>query len=262
MKNQNHSLISLLFVLVSALYEVRLANTKSGSQIVNITGQMQYEWRPACEAWVSNHRFNLNYEYADSPAMRILSDFSTYEPFDGKTINFTSQRKRDGELFEELRGQATVDDAGKGGAVYTMPRGLEFDLPTGSLFPMSHTLNVMKAMKEGKKFYQAVVFDGSDQDGPVEINAFIGKAIDDSADFKQSKELDASLLKSPAHQLRLAFFPLNDPKESSDYEMTMNFHDNGVISDMYIEYGDFSVTQKLIALEALPNSCPQKSPTK
>jgi hypothetical protein len=33
-------------------------------------------------------------------------------------------------------------------------------------------------------------------------------------------------------------------------------HDNGVISDMVVDYKDFSVTQKLIGLESLPRvSC-------
>jgi hypothetical protein len=240
-----------------ALYEIKLAGTKSGSQIANITGQMMYEWQPACDAWVSNHRFNLYYEYADTPAMRIASDFTTYEPFDGKSINFTSQRKRDGELIEELRGDAQVDDTGKGAAIYTLPRGLEFDMPAGSMFPMNHTLNVLDAIRQGKKFYHGVVFDGSDEDGPVEINAVIGKPVPPENVLKSSKDLDATLLKSPAHEIRLAFFPLTNSSEASDYEMNITFHENGIISDMFIEYDDFSITQKLVALEPLGDSCKQ-----
>ncbi len=240
-----------------ALYEIRLASTKNGSQVVNVTGQMMYEWQPSCDAWVSDHRFDLFYEYADTPAMRVASDFSTYEPFDGKSIDFTSRRKRDGELFEELRGKATLDDASKGEVIYTMPRGLEFDLPEGSMFPMGHTLNIINAIHQGKKFYHGYVFDGSDSEGPVEINAVIGKNVSPENIRTPSKDLDAGLLKSPAHNVRLAFFPLNKDSESADYEMNLVFHENGVISDMFIEYDDFSITQKLVALEPLKDSCNQ-----
>ena len=47
------------FVPHKALYEIRLAETKSGSQIVNISGQMFYEWKSACDAWISDHRFRF-----------------------------------------------------------------------------------------------------------------------------------------------------------------------------------------------------------
>ncbi len=238
-----------------ALYDIRLVGTKSGSQIANVSGQMLFEWQPTCDAWSSKHRFNLSYEYADSPATRVASDFSTFEPFDGKSVYFSSQRRRDGELFEELRGRAALDNGAAGAAIYSLPQGLEFDLPQGAVFPLSHTLGVLKAIRGGEKFYNAVVFDGADQDGPVEINAFIGKAVGLSPDFRASKEFDLALLQSPAREVRLAFFPLNEPAESSDYEMTVTFHENGIISDMFIEYDDFSVTQKLIALQSLPDAC-------
>ena len=246
-----------VFAAHKALYDIRLSGTKSGSQIVNITGQMLYEWQPTCDAWIANHRFNLSYEYADTPAMRISSDFSTYETFDGKSIDFTSQRKRDGQLVEELRGSAELDDAGKGAAIYTLPRGLEFDLPSGSMLPMSHTRSILDAISANKKTSHSVVFDGSDAEGPVEINAVIGKLATENDLIKPSKDINEDLMKSPAHKVRLAFFPLNDPAEASDYEMNIVLHENGVISDMFIEYDDFSITQRLIALEPLKNSCKQ-----
>jgi hypothetical protein len=241
-----------------ALYDIKLTGIKSGSQIVNISGQMLYEWQPTCDGWLANHRFNLMYEYADSEPMRISSDFSTFESFDGKTLNFTSQRKRDGQLFEEFRGNAQYQENGKGEATYSLPNGLEFKLAEGSMFPMQHTVNVLKAIKEGKKFFRATVFDGADEEGPVDINAFIGKPIAASA-IKGGKGLDAGLLASPAHDVRLAFFPVKDESETSDYEMNINLHENGVVSDMNIEYDDFSISQKLLALEPMKNACSKEN---
>lgn len=37
--------------------------------------------------------------------------------------------------------------------------------------------------------------------------------------------------------------------------MSLIFHENGVVSDMVVEYKDFSVTQKLVALEPLSDAC-------
>lgn len=243
-----------------AIYEVKLIATRSGSQIINISGEMRYEWHPTCDAWISNHSFNLYYEYADAPPMQINSDFSTFETFDGKSLDYSSQRRRDGMLFEELRGRAVRDETGKGEAVNTIPGTLSFDLPEGTLFPMQHTMAVLKAFKEGKKFLGATVFDGSDEDGPVEISSFMGGPVDAKRNFEDVPELDMSLIDTPAWKARLAFFPLNDPSETADYEMNLVFHENGIISDMMIEYDDFTISQKLVALESLKDGCKPEKP--
>ncbi len=234
-----------------ALYDIRLVSTRSGSQILNISGQMFFEWEPACDAWITDHRFNLLYEYADSPAMQITSDFSTFEAFDGTSFDFTSRRHRDGEIYQELRGRAVIEDGVSGEAIYTLPKDLEYDLTPGTLFPVGHTAGLLRHVRDGKKFFSSTVFDGSDEDGPVEINAFIGEPVNAVALMEPSADIDMSLINTPAHKVRMAFFPLNEPEAAADYEMTVIFHENGVISDMLIEYDDFTVTQRLLALESL-----------
>lgn len=231
-----------------ALYDINLVSTRSGSQILNISGKMYYEWKPTCDAWITDHRFNLFYEYADSPGMRIMSDFSTYETFDGKTFNYSARRKRDGELYEELRGQADLSKV-KPAAMFNMPEGLLFELNEETMFPMTHTLNMIEGAKSGQKIFNSAVFDGSDKEGPVEINALIGKPVNAMNIVKANKSLDMSLINTPAWKARMAVFPLQNNEETADYEMSLVFHDNGLISDMLIDYDDFSVTQKLVALE-------------
>ena len=257
-------LLSLCFVFIAApafavgplvphkaLYDIDLVATRSGSQIINISGRMFYEWKPACDAWITDHRFDLNYEYADSPSMHIQSDFSTYEPYDGTGLSFTSRRRRDGSLYEELRGKATIAKGKMGEAVYTLPEDVRYDLSKGTVFPMGHTLEMIKMAQEGKKFFKAEVFDGSDEEGPIEINSFIGKKVNAMSMIKPSKDIDMSLVNTPAWNVRMAVFPVTSDEEVADYEMDMVFHENGVISDMLIQYDDFSVTQKLVALEKL-----------
>ncbi len=238
-----------------ALYDINLVATRSGSQIINISGKMFYEWQPSCDAWITDHRFSLFYEYTDSPGMQITSDFSTFETFDGESFNFSARRKRNSNLYQELRGKAVTADKG-GEAIFTMPDNLNFDLKKGAMFPMAHTVEMVRHAREDTKFFQAVVFDGSDDEGPVEINTFIGKPVNAMQLIKPSDDLDMSLLNTPAWNVRMAVFPTLKEEASSDYEMSMVFHENGVISDMLIEYDDFSVTQKLVALEPLePEEC-------
>ncbi len=243
-----------------ALYDVSLVSAKNGSQIVNIRGQMYFEWKPSCEGWITDHRFTLSYDYADSPAMTISSDFSTFESFDNRNLSFTSRRKRDGEIYEELRGKASLNEKGAGSALYAVPDGLTFKLDPGVVFPTAQTIALLNAAKGGKKFYATTIFDGSDEEGPVEVSSFIGKPFkkgDKTTIFKRDigfktvaagGSIDDKLL-GPGWNVRMAFFPTLQDEPLSDYELTMALHDSGVISDMKIEYADFSVRQKLVALE-------------
>lgn len=239
------------FVPHKALYDVSLSSKKSSAKVANISGKMFYEWRPSCDAWISSHRFDMLYEYVELPAVRVKSDFSTHETFDGKTFNFTSQRKRaDDSLLEELRGSA-----GDQSADFSIPENLSFDLPQGTLFPMAHTLSVFEKIKAGEKFYNTTIFDGSDKEGPVDVNSFIGKAAKYTPPKQHKQNIDQALVNNDSWNIRLAFFPYDSSDTSSDYEMSLIFHANGVVSDMIIEYSDFSVSQKLIAIEPLEGVC-------
>jgi len=140
-----------------AIYDINLIATRSGSPIINISGKMFYEWKPSCEGWITNHRFNLFYEYADGPG------------------------RNDGVRK----------------AIFSIPEDVSFDLSENTNFPMMHTVKMIQHMLNNDKFFNAIVFDGSDDE-----------------------------------------------------------HSNGVISDMEVDYDDFSVSQQLIALEKIaPISC-------
>ncbi len=244
------------FVPHKALYEIKMKSKKSSAKVSNIHGKMMYEWQPSCDAWISNHHFDMTYEYFESPPVRITSDFSNYESFDGKSFNYTTTRKAEDTILSEVRGSVSGDVKNNGGkAVYNKPETLEFELPEGTLFPMAHTLGVLEKIKAGKRFYNAMIFDGSDEEGPVSVNSFIGK----EAVFKIPEEykdnIDEKLVNAKGWKIRLAFFPLNKYEVTSDYEMSLFFHENGVISDMVVEYKDFSVVQKLVALEPMEGAC-------
>ena len=135
--------------------------------------------------------------------------------------------------------------------MYRLPENVKYDLAKGTLFPMAHTIELIRRAEEGDKFFSAQIFDGSDEEGPIEINSFIGKSIKPEAGLLKNAKIDKSMLDGKAWNVRMAVFPVKDREEESDYEMTMSFHENGVISDMLIDYDDFSVKQKLIALQKI-----------
>lgn len=245
-------------MLHKALYDVTLTSARNGAQISDIQGQMFFEWNRSCDAWVTDHRSFLTYQYTDGNAARITTDFVTYESLDGTSLNFTSKRAKDGEVYEQYRG--SVDLAGEGDAIvaYQEPTYLdEVRLPDGAYFPMNHTLTLLKKAAAGERFFHSVIFDGSDDTGPQDVNIFIGNQ---TAAPTPEGVADKKLMGKKAWPLRLAFFPLADDEYlmgGADYEMDLVAHDNGVVSDISIEYPDFTVHQKLTAIEPLDEpECP------
>lgn len=233
-----------------ALYKIALVSKKSGSPVVDVRGKMYFAWRAGCDAWTTDHRFQVYYDYVGSAPLRIDSTFTTYEPFDGKSFSFNARRSRNGELYQELGGSAAMTK--KGGHVdYTVPKGVGFALKAGTFFPMLHTAEIIRQALAGHTFFNAVVFDGSDDEGPVEINTFIGRRMNGLDAVPAGPHINKALLDVPAWKIRMAFFPLLQPETGPEYEMDAVLRQNGVISTMRVEYKDFTVTQTLAALDPL-----------
>lgn len=235
-----------------ALYRISMIEKHGGARVSNISGRMAFEWRPVCAGWLSRHRFNLSYEYPDSPGARVVSRYTTLEAYDGSRMDFISQRWRNGEMLSEFRGQARRVSDGEGYKVsYNVPEGGGFTMPGDVMFPMEHTFALLKAARNGETFFNRSVFDGHDEDGEVRINAFIGDTVNAMARIEPSRAIDTSLVNTKAWHMRMAFFPEHDNRSVPDYELSANLHDNGVISRMDVAYDDFSIRQELVALEKL-----------
>ena len=52
-------------------------------------------------------------------------------------------------------------------------------------------------------------------------------------------------------RVKLAFFPQASKEADPDYEITVRLYANGVVGDMVLEYGNFSLDAKLDKAEAL-----------
>ena len=158
--------------------------------------------------------------------------------------------------FEEFRGHASLQANADGNASFTIPGDVNFKLPKNTFFPMQHTFEIINRAKKGEKFFNATLFDGSDDQGPQQVNVFIGDKADPLHNVRMGKNVDKTLLSGPAHAMRLAFFPSEDADDAkepgaAEYEMDLVALDNGVVSDIEIIYDTFTISQRLVALEKI-----------
>jgi hypothetical protein len=232
-----------------ALYVMSLESAKPNSGVIGASGTLAYEWGAACDGWTIEQRYKLAMQYDDEQPVEIGSSFITWESKDGLSYRFNERKTRNGQLDEEIKGDATLKSlGGEGKAKFTKPKEQTFDLPPGSYFPTAHTLMLIRKGESGEHFVPAHVFDGSEVDGAVLVSAVIGPVTSKPAE----SDIKSLLLHRPSWKMRLAFFSDANKQERPDYELGMRLLDNGVSSEMTIDYGDYVVKATLKEIEALP----------
>lgn len=244
-----------------AVYGFRLVSADASAGITGVSGDMYYEQDDACDAWTTDNRFSVAYQYPERRPVLNTNHYVSWEAKDQTRFSFSSERQENREMTEQLRGAVVRKEDGSAVAEYVRPDDLSFDLPPGYYLPAMHTTDIIRRARAGEKFFSVVMFDGTDAEGPVEANTFIGKKataaeIDEIAG--KSGKIDKSLLDKDAWNVRMAVFPLEDDEDMTPaYEMDLLLHANGVVSRAVIDYKNFTVMQGLQALEKLPaRNCP------
>jgi hypothetical protein len=232
-----------------ALYLMTLGSARNDSGVVDARGTMDYEWGETCDGWTIEQRYRLKMRYAESTDVDISSSFITWESKDGLRYRFNQKQTRNGEVDQEIRGEARLDGPGKGGvAEFLKPQPQTLKLAPGVMFPSSHTILLIDGAHEAENFVSRLVFDGATDENAVQVSAAIGvKLAPETAAAARSP-----LLERPGWRIRLAFFPVDASAEKPDYELGMRLLDNGVSQDMLIDYGEYSIRAKLDDIESLP----------
>lgn len=229
-----------------AVYTMAFGTARSGSGTADARGVMYLEWAEGCDGWTSSQRVKLMLYPTQGGELDTDSNFSSWESRDGGSYRFTVRNMRNGQVTEELRGDAKLEGPDRSGrAVFATPPGLSFALPKGALFPTEHMARLIVAAQAGENRFSRVIFDGGNIAGPMEANAIIGATARPPA--KVLEELK-SLASWP---VRLAFFPINSQQAEPEQEMAIRLYENGVADHFLIDYGDFTVTAVLAKMEPL-----------
>lgn len=231
-----------------AVYELSLGRTRQGANVVGAKGAMVMELRKSCAGWTVKQRLRLNLVDDDGNTISTDSNFSSFESLDGLTYRFTNSDSRNGQVTEQVQGNAKLKSlGGTGTADFTQPEGTRFDLPKGTLFPTMHMKALLAAAHRGDRVLYKVIFDGATLDGPIAVNAVIGAV----REHPPAEKTHEPLTNRRSWPMRLAFFPLKTSKAEPDYELGLRVYDNGVSDDYVIDYGAFAVNAKLDRIEAL-----------
>jgi len=233
-----------------AIYDMALQSSRGGGDIADVSGTMQFEWTDSCDGWTVDQRSVMTFLYNSGDQVDLGWNLVSWESKDGLRYRFYVRKFQNGEMYEELRGDARLDGPGKGGAAdYTLPEPKRVHLPVGTLFPTSHSLALLEHADSGKPFFWAHVFDGSDEEGLFGVSGVISDRREPEGVADARSPL---LIAGPSWHVALAFFPATGQGAEPEHEQRLRMHGNGVVEDLVLDYGDFTVAATLKKLEKLP----------
>lgn len=235
-------------------YELTLRSVRSGSGVIDVSGILSYDWTDSCDGWIVEQRYVLRVIRGEGPAVEITASYANWESKDGLKYRFNVKRgqgQSEEDGASEVQGEATLDGKGKGGvARFDKPEPETIKLPEGTLFPTEHTLLLIEKAKAGEKFDRHPVFDGAGVEGPSMMTAFLLPRRD-APPGGTPKALTAP---QPVYPASIAVFSDGEKNEMPSFEMTIYLQENGVVPELIMDYGDFSVRGRIKIFEKLPKA--------
>ena len=227
-----------------AVYDLTLAEVEEGGGVESARGRIVMEYENSCAGNIVNQRMLV--EIGNAGGGHVVSDYnlSTVEDLEGQTMRFSVSNSINGRIVKKSDGVADLT-GNEGSVVFNDEEGGTLTLPKEVIFPTSHTLKILNAAKEGKNLLSAKVFDGNGRDGLQDSLTIIGKKAVESSDVLTNSGMDGT----PSWAVQMSFFDLGSQSNEPDYEVKFRMYENGVGSDLFLKYKDFSMKGTLVQLD-------------
>lgn len=233
-----------------AVYDLRLADPgeNGAGDMAAVSGRMVYEFTGApCEGWTVNFRFVV--EMVDSEGQSSVTDLraSTFESGGGDSFDFLSQTYTNQVLTDEVKGKATSGTDGLGIELVS-PAEMSAQRPGPVRFPTDHMLSLIDAAKAGRQVVTAAVFDGSETGDKVyRTTSFIGPEITAPP---EGEEIAVGVTRH--WPVTVSYFDsAGSGDQTPDYTIAFNLWENGVSTQLHMDYGDFALDGRLSSFERL-----------
>ncbi|MDX8477768.1 cell envelope integrity EipB family protein [Mesorhizobium sp. VK24D] len=239
-----------------AVYDLTLNKASDRSGITGISGRMVYEFNGSpCEGYTVKFRFVTQIVTNDNTRLTDQQT-TTFEDAEGKTFSFVTKSFVDQNLDKEVKGMATRE-----------PKGLKVDIDkperstlelTATQFPTQHLVELIGKAEKGESFYQTNLFDGSEDANKVmTTTVVVGKKTEADKSDPEAPAL-AKLATEKYWPVDIAYFDDTDKsgEEVPEYRISFKLHENGITRDLVMDYGDFSMTGKLVNLSLFDQAKP------
>jgi hypothetical protein len=234
-----------------AIYDIKLARTEEGSGVSSASGRMVFEVTGnACEGYTMRQRMIVNIGDEDGNLGKLDFQISTFESGAGDLYSFDSRTTMNEEVVEAVEGEARRQGAN---IEVTLKRPAEktVTLSGEALFPSQHLQAIIDAARGDQEFLSVDIYEGAGTgESSDEAAAAIGRATRTRAD---------NLLGGGVRQwpVSIGYFDAEGVsaehagEELPTYQMSFTLYENGVTSDLVMDYGDYALYGSLKEIERL-----------
>ncbi len=241
-----------------AFYTLEASKLDSGSGYSSIDGKLAYELTGnACEGYAVSFRIANNYVQTDKPSQLIDTQLATWESGDGLEMNFRQKLFANSVAQDEQKLDVKRPKLGaEAKGVMTSPKDLEFTVPADALFPSTHLLHLLDIAAKGTTHDVSLVYDGSDDDKTFKAVSFIGKMRPPGTYAPDAANPEAASLKGlNSWPMSISYFALGkDAADTPVYQSTFNVYENGIATELQLDYGSYALAGHLTKLVILPSS--------
>lgn len=233
-----------------ALYKVVLARTTPGSLVQGLNGEMVLDVRELCDGSAVTQTLRTEFWGIDGVVETGRLVVSSFESEDGLRFEFTLHNEIDGTVVESFSGVAERDELENAGMIsYEDATFADTKLPQGTVFPTQYMFGLLDAAAAGDRLMETIVFDGADDGKIFKSTAIVGPARE--TDRLKTEALKAGKTYWP---VVLSYFPIESTALVPDYETSFHLYENGVTTQLMMDYGDFAMRGELISLEFLEST--------
>ncbi len=237
-----------------AVYELTLSETRGTTAITGAEGRYVFDLEDVCEGYTLNERLVVRLARDGGS---ILTDYrlSAYETESGDLYRFATETEFNGATGQSASGDLSVEDE-SAEVRYENEGTVTFDEHVHA--PLAHIRAIIEAAQAGEDRYAATVFDG-DVDKPV---FYAVTRIAPGRDGMPDLDGVAGAEDIEGHDrwtIDSVYYPPADAGdlESSvpEFRFTGTLYDNGIVSDLRLDYLDFALDARLTEIDVHEGGC-------
>jgi hypothetical protein len=234
-----------------AFYSLSMGVSEDPGRFVDVNGIVHAAIEKTCDGWITSEQIKMQVLLQSNMQWNQNLMYTGWESFYGNKYRFATHSSNNGKIVK-YRGAANSFENIPGQAIYSEPKKLTMELPSGTQFSSGLTFWLIKKASEGARRAETIVFDGTDTEGPKKVISFITpfKNLANDLSVKLNSDLH-TLTNRPGWKMHIAFYSLSELKAEPEYEVQALVLDNGVMPKLELVFSSFTAVQILEKIELI-----------
>ena len=234
-----------------AVYDFTMGSSQGQKGPSAATGRIVYEIRgDSCTGYAVNFRQSTQVTPVEGEERSADVSSATFEDAAGKTFRFRYDTYSAGRVVRTVEGSAERSDGGLSISI-EKPVREKLDLGVETTFPVQQSLRTIAAARAGQNVLEMKTYDASD-DGKKVFHSLqiIGAPLTKAAGDLTDGRTDMKDLRR--WRIVASNFKLKNVDDPPIYTLKFELWENGVSSNVTIDYGSFTLVGKMSKLDMFP----------